>query len=135
MKQDFSRENIKKYQTSLCKINAEKIDRDPDGDRLSIKREDKYEIKDLNNNIFTLRLFSKVYAEPEALFCIYLEYEINYEFTHEVDKKFIKKNIDELLHPLGSDVSYLTSTLSKMLTNSYFIMPPSITIEKEKAKK
>lgn len=135
MKQDFSRENVKKYQTTLCKINAEKIEREPESDSLSIKREDHYEIKDLVDNIFTLRLFSKVHVEPEALFCIYLEYEINYEFTHKVDKKFIEKNSEELLHPLGSDVSYLTSTLSKMFTDSYFIMPPSITIRKEKAKK
>ena len=90
---------------------------------------------DLKENAFSLKLDSKVFVEPEALFCIYLEYRINYEFSHKVATKFIEKNIEEILHPVGSEVSYVTSTLTKFLTNNYFIMPPTITIGQEKNKK
>lgn len=113
----------------LQKVSAEKVDKEPETDHLSVKRVDKYEIIDLNENKLTLKLFSNVFVEPEALFCIFLEYAINYEFIHNIDKKFVENNIDELLHPLGGEVSYMTSTLSKMFTNTYFVMPPSISIE------
>ena len=135
MKQDFDSNNVKKLEITLCKVNAERIENDPSGTRLSVKREDKYEILNLKENTFSLKLNSKVFVEPEALFCIYLEYRINYEFSHKVDRKFIEKNVEEILHPLGNDVSYVTSTLTKFLTDNYFIMPPSITIEQEKTKK
>ena len=134
MKRDFDSDNVKKFEVTLCKANAERIEKDPSGTRLTVKREDKYEILDLKENTFSLRLNSKVFVEPEALFCIYLEYRINYEFSHKVDTKFIEKNIEEILHPVGSEVSYVTSTLTKFLTDNYFIMPPTITIEQEKGK-
>lgn len=135
MKQDFDSNNVKKFEIILCKVNAERIEKDPSGTRLTVKREEEYEILDLKENTCSLKLSSKVFVEPEALFCIYLEYRINYEFSHKVDAKFIEKNIEEIFHPVGSEVSYVTSTLTKFLTDNYFIMPPTITIEKEKSKK
>ena len=135
MKQDFDSNNVKKFEITLCKVNAEKIEKNPSGTRLTVTREYKYEILDLKENTFSLKLNSKVSVEPEALFCIYLEYRINYEFTHKVDTKFIKKNVEEILRPVGSEVSYVMSTSTKFLTNNYFIMPPTITIEQEKNKK
>jgi len=135
MKRAFDSNNVKKFEITLCKVNAEKIIKKLTGPRLAVTQADKYEILDLKENIFSLKLNSKVSVEPEALFCIYLEYRINYEFTHKVDTKFIEKNVEEILRPVGSEVSYVTSTLTKFLTDNYFIMPPTITIEQEKNKK
>lgn len=135
MKQEFDSNNVKKFDITLVKINAERVENNPTENRLTVKREDKYDILDIKENIFSLKLNAKVFVEPEALFCIYLEYRINYEFNHKVDKKFIEKNVEEILHPVGSEVSYVTSTLTKFLTDNYFIMPPTITIEQEKSKK
>ena len=135
MKQEFSKKNIKKYVASICKINAEKIEGDLNGQGLAIKREETYEIEKIKDKSFNLRFLCKVYIDPEALFCADLEYEVYYEFTHNVDKNFIDDNIDVLLRPLGNEVSYFTSTLSKMFTNVYFVTPPVIKTGKDNAKK
>lgn len=134
MKREFDPGNVKTIETTLCKINAERIEKDPAGIKLAVKKEDKYKILDLKENTFSLKLDCKVYVDPESLFCIYLEYRINYELSHKVDKKFIEQNAEELLYPLGSEVSYVTSTLTKLLTDNYFIMPPTISIDSEEKK-
>ncbi|MDD2217980.1 MAG: hypothetical protein PHX63_06070 [Eubacteriales bacterium] len=36
-----------------------------------------------------------------------------------------------MLQPIGSEISYLTSTLTKLLVDNYFLMPPIITIDEE----
>ena len=76
--------------------------------------------KSLNDGVFSLKLISKVFVEPQALFSINLEYRASFEFSHKVDKKFIDKNVNELLRPIGSEMSYVTSTLTKAITDHYF---------------
>jgi len=129
MKRKFDRNNIKKMYFHLYKVNAEKIDKEPNGEGVYIHRSDKYEILDLNDYTFSLKIISKVFIEPEALFCINLEYKANFELSHKVDEAFIKKNANELLNPIGSEMSYIISTLTKAITDSYFIMPPMISID------
>lgn len=130
MRKKFSGENVKRTSTSLKNVCAERIDTLP-GDSFIIKRSDKYEILDLKENSVTLKLISKVFAEPESLFNICLEYKANMEFTHKIDKGFVEKYINEILSPMGSDISYTISTLTKMLVDEYFIMPPIVSIDKE----
>lgn len=129
MKKKFNSESIKKSQFVLQKISAERIDALPNTEGFTIKRSDKFEILALNSNNVTLKLISKVYVDPEAMFFICFEYKASFEFDHKIDKSFIDKNIDEILLPLGSEMSYTTSTLTKLLVDHYFIMPPIIAID------
>ncbi|GEM_PF-1011920 len=132
---DFNSNNVKQFEIKLCKVIAERIEKKPHGTKLAISREHEYNILDLKENSFSLKLNSKIFLEPEALFCINLEHIINYAFAHKVDAKFIEDNVEEIFRPVGSEVSYITSTLTKFLTDNYFIMPPTITMEQEKGKK
>lgn len=130
MRKKFSRKNVKRTLTSLKKVCAERIDTLP-GDSFIIKRSDKYEILDLEESSVTLKLISKVFMEPESLFNICLEYKTIIEFNHKIDKGFVEKYIDEMLSSMGSDISYTISTLTNMLVDEYFIMPPIVSIDKE----
>jgi hypothetical protein len=98
--------------------NAEKIEKKPSSTKFTITRVDKYEILEIKENAFSLKLNSSIFIDPEALFRVNLEHQIKYEFTHEIDTKFIENNLEEIFHPVGSEVSYITSTLTKFLTDS-----------------
>ena len=130
MKKKFSLDNIIRTQITLNSVSAERIDAN-DGESFVIKRSDKYEILDLNEKTVSLKLIAKVFAEPEILFKICLEYKASFEFNHKIDKAFVEKNIDDILLPLGSDISYTISTLTKMLVDEYFIMPPIVSIDRD----
>lgn len=130
MKKKFSMENLKRTSMILKNVSAERIDALP-GESFLIKRSDKYEILELKENAVTLKLISRVSMEPESLFEICLEYKASLEFKHKIDKSFIEKNIDDMLQPLGSDISYMISTLTKLLVDEYIIMPPIVSIDKE----
>jgi hypothetical protein len=135
MRNEFNPKSIKKANLYLYKINAEKIEKNQQGeDGFNVKRSDKYEVLDINDSNFSLKFVSKVFVDPEALFCIDLEYRANFEFSHKIDKKFIDKNINELLYPIGGEMSYITSTLTKALTDHYIVMPPIISIDEKEDK-
>lgn len=134
MKQDFDPKNVKKLEIVLCKVNAERIEKTPPEIDLAIKREDNYSILDQKEDSFSLKLNSEIFVEPEALFYICLEYRINYELSHKVTKEFIENNIEIILQPAGSEISYMISTLTKFFTHNYFVMPPTIFIKRENSK-
>lgn len=128
MENKFSPENIKKATINLIKVHAEKIETELQNIEFTIKRLDKYEILEMRPNGVSLKFTSEVSVEPEALFTIDFEYKAVFEFNHKIDAKFVESNINDMLQPIGNETSYIISTMTKLMNDTYIIIPPIVSI-------
>jgi hypothetical protein len=128
MENKFSPENIKKATINLIKVHAEKIETELQNIEFTIKRLDKYEILEMRPNGVSLKFTSEVSVEPEALFMIDFEYKAVFEFNHKIDAKFVESNINDMLQPIGNETSYIISTMTKLMNDTYIIIPPIVSI-------
>lgn len=128
MENKFSPENIKKATINLIKVHAEKIETELQNIEFTIKRLDKYEILEMRPNGVSLKFTSEVSVEPEALFTITFEYKAVFEFNHKIDAKFVESNINDMLQPIGNETSYIISTMTKLMNDTYIIIPPIVSI-------
>ena len=128
MENRFSPENIKKATINLIKVHAEKIETELQNIEFTIKRSDKYEILEMRPNGVSLKFTSEVSVEPEALFTITFEYKAVFEFNHKIDAKFVESNINDMLQPIGNETSYIISTMTKLMNDTYIIIPPIVSI-------
>lgn len=128
MENRFSPENIKKATINLIKVHAEKIETELQNMEFTIKRLDKYEILEMRSNGVSLKFTSEVSVEPEALFTITFEYKAVFEFNHKIDAKFVESNINDMLQPIGNETSYIISTMTKLMNDTYIIIPPIVSI-------
>lgn len=128
MENKFSPENIKKANINLIKVHAEKIETELQNIEFTIKRSDKYEILEMRPNGVSLKFTSEVSVEPEALFTIAFEYKAVFEFNHKIDAKFVENNINDMLQPIGNETSYIISTMTKLMNDTYIIIPPIVSI-------
>lgn len=135
MIQKFNADMIQSMQKAMLKMHAEKIEKIPDSTEISVIRKDSWELIEVDNTKCSLKLCSKVGLKPESLFSLYIEYAIQYEFKQKIDKKFINKNVEQLLHPLGSEISYIIGSITKFIFNDYLILPPAILIDEKPKKK
>lgn len=128
MENKFSPENIKKANINLVKLHAEKIETELQNIEFTIKRSDKYEILAMRSNGVSLKFSSEVSVEPKALFTISFEYKADFEFNHDIDTSFVVSNINDILQPIGNEISYIISTMTKLINDTYIIIPPIVSI-------
>lgn len=119
----------------LNKIEARKIDKEPEQDIVDITQETEYEIIENNEKTLSIELKTKTFIEPEALFCIEMEHVIEYILKDTISEKDVRENINALLSPLGNEISFLISVLTREMINTRVILPPSIVLNEEKKAK
>ncbi|MDD4779356.1 MAG: hypothetical protein PHT02_01945 [Tissierellia bacterium] len=119
----------------LNKIKAMRIDEKPEKNTVNISQDTEYEIIENNEKKLVIELKTKTFIEPEALFCIEMEYVIEYMLKDLIGDKEIKDNINTLLSPLGNEISFLISILTNEMINSRVILPPAIALNEEKKDK
>ena len=78
-----------------------------------------------------IKLITKFSIEPEALFSIELEHIIEYFLKSPISNDEIDRDIDFLLKPLASEVSFIFSVITKDMLNSRIVLPPILNLKDE----
>lgn len=121
-------EPIKARRYYLKKIIANKIEKRPDTKEIKIAQEIKHSILNNNNEHLTININIKTFLEPEALFSIELEYIIEFKLNNALRNDEVKKNINKLISPLGQEVSYTISSITKEMLGTPIVLPPKLKI-------
>lgn len=111
----------------LRKIKFRDIISDTDADNISYKLNMEYKIVENNSGVVNIKV--KVYSKfvPEFLFKSSMDFNVVLEFEKEVDNEDIISNIEELMDPIASEVSYLLGPITKSMNNNIpLILPPVI---------
>ena len=115
----------------LNKISANRLAIEPKDETIDISEETYFEIIENNNEYLSLRVITKIFIEPEALFSIEMEHIINYRLLGKMVNEEIDDNIEELLFPLASEISYITSSVTQKLIGTHIVLPPTLNIIKQ----
>ncbi|EEH97398.1 hypothetical protein CSBG_01024 [Clostridium sp. 7_2_43FAA] len=110
----------------LRKIKFRDIITDTDAD-INYKLNMQYKIVENKNGVVNIKV--KVYSlfVPEFLFKSSMDFNVVLEFEKEVENEDIISNIEELMDPVASEVSYLLGTITKSMNNNIpLILPPVI---------
>jgi len=129
-----SRDVLKKLSARkffLNKVSANRLDIEPKNETVNISEETHFEIIENNSEYLSLRVITKIFIEPEALFVIELEHIIEYKLQEKITNKEIDDNIEELLFPLASEISYITSFMTQKLIGTHIVLPPKLNIIKD----
>ncbi|NLJ57677.1 MAG: hypothetical protein GX339_02410 [Tissierellia bacterium] len=129
MKNKDIKDNIKLRRFYLRKIEATRIDKNPEQETLKMFQKAKYEILENKGEKVLIKLSTEIVVEPETLFSIKAEHIIEYILKGPVSNEEIEENIDILLSPLGSELSYIISTISKEMINTRIILPPKLDLD------
>lgn len=123
---------INKIKFFLNKIVANKIENEPEEMNIDLALETDYIARKKTDDELIIESTVKVFLEPEALFFIELEYITEIKLLESISDEEIDDGIDELLSQLGSEASYMISTLTKKIIGTYIILPPIISFKKSK---
>lgn len=85
-----------------------------------------YKIVENKNGIVNLKVKSEAYFEPEMVLKALMEFNLYYDIDGEVSDDEIYGNIEELLSPIGSEVSCLLALITKSMSGTPLILPPVI---------
>ena len=111
-------------------------------DNLNVKGEDKYEIKDINKDGFSVEVSRRVYLEPNYVFDIFVSFIVSFEFDVDTKKIYddnfidIKKKIEENVIVLLdkttvlSRVSALISSITTHVGLNPIVTAPNFDIKK-----
>lgn len=114
----------------LNKIKGNRLDIKPEDETIDISEETNFEIIENNNEYLYLKVTTKIFIEPEALFSIEMEHIIEYRILEKITNEEIDDNIEELLFPLASEVSYIISFMTEKLIGTHIVLPPTLNIIK-----
>lgn len=123
--------NIRRRVYYLNKIEANKINKKPEDDSVKIKQYADYEILENKEEMVAIKLITKFSIEPEALFSIELEHIIEYFLKSPISNDEIDRDINLLLKPLASEVSFIFSVITKDMLNSRIVLPPILNLKDE----
>ncbi|MGB9975806.1 hypothetical protein [Thermovenabulum sp.] len=126
---------IKRKRFYLNKINAIKINKEPSDNTISINQDASYSILEKSKDRLSVKVNTKFFVEPEALFSIELEYIIEFELNEEITDKEIEDNINEMITPVGGVSSYIVASITKEMLGSYLILPPTLKVSKVEKEK
>lgn len=93
---------------------------------LSFKIYVDFEINEIDDNRAMILAYVKAEFEPAVMFKSNAIFSIKVKFENSVKEEYIIKNIEEILYPISSEISYLMSVLSKSVDGTAFIVPPII---------
>lgn len=115
----------------LNKITANRLPIEPKDKTIDISEETYFDVIDNNSEYLSLRVITKIFIEPKALFSIEMEHIIEYRLLEKITNDEIDNNIEELLFPLASEISYITSSITQKLIGTHIVLPPKLNIIKE----
>jgi len=121
---------LRKREFRLNKIVANRIDKEPKDKIINIDQNIECKILKKTKENLSAKVDIKVFVDPEALFAVDLEYKVEVMFKEEVTDEEIESNIDEIIAPLGPEVSYIIASLTKKMFGGYIILPPKIKVDK-----
>ncbi|HHZ01978.1 MAG TPA: hypothetical protein GX396_03410 [Tissierellia bacterium] len=130
MKNKDIKDIVKSRRYYLNKIEAKRIDKKPD-EAIKMSQQTEYEIIENKDGKLSIKLNTKIFMEPESLFSIKTEHIIEYMLEEPISNEEVEKNIDILLNPLGGELSYIISTISKEMINTRIILPPKLEFKEE----
>lgn len=126
MKEDNIINNIKRRKYYLNMIHAKKIDEKPEYDSAKVLQKTEYEILENKDDKLSMKISTKIFMEPEAFFSIEMEHIIEYILKYPISNTEVEKAIDILVKPLGSEISFLVSSITKEMLNTRVILPPKL---------
>jgi len=121
---------LKKRRFYLNKVTAKRIDKEPDENPININHEVACTILKNSKDKLSIKVNTKTYPQPEALFSIEIEYIMEFILKEEITDEEIKNNIDIMVAPLGGAVSYIIASITKEMHGSPLILPPTIEVDK-----
>ncbi|MFU0799130.1 MAG: DUF2294 domain-containing protein [Xylanivirga thermophila] len=113
----------------LKKITADKIEKDPIDKTTKIKQEVKCSILENTKENLSLKVNTKTFVDPEALFSIELEYIMHFKLKEEITDEEVENNINELISFLGQEISYVIASITKKMIGVHVILPPGLEID------
>lgn len=116
----------------LNNITANRIAKEPDDRTANIMQEADFSILENTADSLVIKVNTKAFVEPEALFLIETEHIIEFELKEKVSSEDVEKNINELIPSLGHEISYLIASLTKKMIGIHVILPPGLEIESDK---
>lgn len=119
---------IKERNVALVKLEAKNLINlhKKEGTEITQTSKYKYKILEHTDEIFKIRFEAHLFFEPEAIYDIYLEYDLEFRLNGAMDEKEFRKNIRVILSPLGNEISYLTAFLSDRMMDQPLIIAPII---------
>lgn len=112
----------------INKISANKIDKKPEDNTINLNQISDYQIIENSKELLIIKVINKINLEPEALFSMDIEYIMEFELKEEIKEEYIKANIDNIIRPLGPEISFMIATITKEMIGSRIILPPAISI-------
>lgn len=122
-------EKIKSRKITLYDIEAKKIDIISEQDILDISLETIVEIVNSDSETISIKADTKVYFVPESLFSINIGHLVEYKLIDKLDDKEVESNIDKLIAPIASEVSFIISFLTQKMIGTHIILPPKLDIK------
>lgn len=118
----------KKRRSYLNKVDAIRMDKKPDGTTVKVNQETEYTILNNSKENISIKVNTKTFMEPEALFSIEIEHIIEFAVDEEITAEEINSNIEEIIAPLGAEVSYIIASITKEMIGSHIILPPVLNL-------
>jgi hypothetical protein len=119
---------IKRRKSYLNKIVGNKIDKIPDVTNVDVNQDAECTILKNDKDSVTIKVNTKIFTEPQALFSIEIEYIIELTLNEEISDEEIKDNIDKIISPLGARVSYTVASITKEMHGTHLILPPGLNV-------
>ena len=123
-------ENISARRFYLNEIVANTIKEDPVEKRYNITQKVNYDILKNTKDHLSIKVTTETFVDPEDLFYIKLEHIADFKLKKEISNKEVETNINELISPLGEEVSYIVASITKKMIGVHLILPPGLKIEK-----
>ncbi|MBV4430691.1 hypothetical protein KM803_04990 [Clostridium tyrobutyricum] len=119
-------QNIISKDIILIKMDTKKIPFKKETDKVSFKSIAKYSIKNNKDGQVIILLKINSGFVPEIFLNVKFEFIANIKFESPVKDSDIQENIEDILYPLGSRISYLISVITREMDGDNLIVPPSI---------
>ena len=118
----------KRRRLYLNKVVANKIDKEPEDTTVNINQDTVCVILENTKEMLSIKVNTKIFIEPEVLFSIEIEHIMEFILREKITDEEIEKNIDEIVAPLGAEISYIIASLTKEMLGSHIILPPGIKV-------
>ncbi|NMB97281.1 MAG: hypothetical protein GYA02_11840 [Clostridiaceae bacterium] len=121
---------LNKIEFHLNKVVANRIDKEPKGKKLNINQDAICTVLERTKEKLNAKINIRISIDPEALFSMEIEHIVEIIFREETTDQEIERNINEIVAPLGAEISYIIASLTEKMFGAHIILPPGIKIDK-----
>lgn len=121
---------VKNREFYLNKLVANRIEKQPKDNKINISQDVFCTILEKTKERLTLKVNARVFVVPEAFFSIETEHVLEVVFREETTDEEIESTIDEIIAPLGTEISFIIASLTKKMFGAHIILPPRIKVYK-----